>query len=482
MLCWQLLLPKTHVNGSMTGSLTGALAATPTADAMDVEAEQRRLAGLVSDMLSTAQQLGASAAEVAVSRDVGLQVQVRGGDVETIEFNRDGGFGVTVYFGQRKASVSSTDTRADALQLAVRKACEIARHTAEDPYAGLPDADRLARDIPDLQLDHPFGLTADEAVELALRCEAAGLNRHPQVKKTDSVSFSSHRGVRFYGNSLGFMAGVPSTRHSLSATLIAEDAQGMQRDWWYTVARDPAELLSAESVGQRAADRAARRLGARRMRTGVMPAILVPEVARGFLGHLLSAIRGGNLYRKASFLCDALGKPVLPNWLSLRETPLIPKALGSGAFDDEGVATYEHDIVRDGVLQSYILSSYSARRLGLSSTGNAGGVHTIAVQSQQALRDFDSLVRDMGEGVVITSVMGQGVNLVTGDYSRGASGFYVAEGVIQYPVEEITIAGSLPQLLRNIAAIGDDAEPHSMIWTGSLLVDGVTIASQQQAD
>nr|WP_328820732.1 metalloprotease PmbA [Permianibacter fluminis] len=452
------------------------------ADAMDVTAELQRLSTLVGDMLADANRLGASAAEVAVSRDVGLQVQVRNGDVETVEFNRDGGFGITVYFGQRKASVSSTDTRAEALQLAVRKACEIARHTADDPYAGLPDADRLATVFPELSLDHPYGMTADQAVELALRCEAAGLARHPQVKKTDSVSFSSHRGVRFYGNSLGFMAGVPSTRHSLSATLIAEDAGGMQRDWWYTVARDPAELLSAEEVGRKAADRAARRLGARRMRTGSVPVILVPEVARGFLGHLLSAIRGGNLYRKASFLCDALGKPVLPDWLSLRELPHVPKALGSGAFDDEGVATYEHDIVRAGVLDSYVLSSYSARRLGLRSTGNAGGVHNIAVQSQQQKRSFDQLLRELNEGVVITSVMGQGVNIVTGDYSRGASGFYVANGEIQYPVEEITIAGQLPQLLHGIRAMADDVEMQSLIWTGSLLVEGFTVASQGNSD
>lgn len=449
-----------------------------TADALDVDAELQRLSALVGEMLADAQRLGASGAEVAVSRDVGLQVQVRGGDVETVEFNRDGGFGITVYFGQRKASVSSTDTRPEALQLAVRKACEIARHTAEDPYAGLPEPERLAREFPDLSLDHPFGLTADEAVALALRCEAAGLSRHPQVSKTDSVSFSSHRGVRFYGNSLGFMAGVPSTRHSLSATLIAEDASGMQRDWWYTVARDPSELLSAEAVGQKAADRAVRRLGARRMRTGTMPVLLVPEVARGFLGHLLSAIRGGNLYRKASFLHDSLGKSVLPAWLSLEEQPRVPKALGSGAFDDEGVATYQHDIVRDGVLANYILSSYSARRLGMHSTGNAGGVHNVAVHSRQPVRSFDELVRDVGEGVIITSVMGQGVNIVTGDYSRGASGFYVSGGEIQYPVEEITIAGQLPQLLHGIQAMADDVERQSMIWTGSLLVDGFTVASQ----
>lgn len=457
-------------------------ASSVAADALDVNAELQRLSALVADMLADAQRLGASGAEVAVSRDVGLQVQVRGGDVETVEFNRDGGFGITVYFGQRKASVSSTDTRPESLQLAVRKACEIARHTAEDPYAGLPDPVRLARDLPDLSLDHPAGLSADDAIELALRCEAAGLSRHPQVKKTDAVSFSSHRGVRFYGNSLGFMAGVPSTRHSLSATLIAEDAGGMQRDWWYTVARDPVELLSPEAVGQKAADRAVRRLGARRMRTGAMPVILVPEVARGFLGHLLSAIRGGNLYRKASFLCDALQRPVLPGWLSLCERPHIPKALGSGSFDDEGVATYDHDIVRDGTLVSYVLSSYSARRLGLQSTGNAGGVHTIAVESAQRPDSFDALVAAMGEGVVITSVMGQGVNIVTGDYSRGASGFYVANGEIQYPVEEITIAGQLPQLLSGIQAMADDVESQSMIWTGSLLVDGFTVASQGDHD
>lgn len=451
----------------------------PTIDALDADQEIVRLRGMVDAMLAEARRLGASGAEVGVSRDVGLQLQVRQGDVETLEFNRDGGFGVSVYFGQRKGHSSCTDTRMDSLRAAVKAACEIARHTAEDPYAGLPDADMLADDFPDLDLDHAINITADEAIEIALRCEQAGLNTHAQVKKTDAVHFSSHRGVRVYGNSVGFCAGVASSRHSISATLIAEDEKGMQRDWWYTVSRDPAEMLSPELVGKTAAERAARRLGARPMKTGAMPVLMVPEVARGFISHLLSAARGGNLYRKSSFLCDKLNQAVLPTWMSLRERPYWKKGLASASFDNEGVRTFDHDIVAEGVLAHYILSSYSARRLGMKSTGNAGGVHNLLVESTQPTLSFDDLLADMKEGVVITSVMGQGINIVNGDYSRGASGFFVQNGKIQHAVEEITVAGSLPKLFKQIRCLGNDVDVQSSIRTGSLLIDGFTVAGQQ---
>ncbi len=446
------------------------------ADALDMDAERARLQGCVEAMLDEARKLGASAAEVAVSIDVGLSVEVRQGEVETVEFNRDGGLGVTVYFGQRKGNASTGDTSPAALRQAVQAACAIARHTAEDPYAGLADPARLARDWPDLDLDHPLGLLPEQAIAMALECEAAGLNVDPRVRKSGGVSVSSHRGLRYYANSLGFVGGVPSTRHSISATLVAEDAQGMQRDYWYTVARDGRDLHSPESVGRRAAERAARRLGARPIATGNLPVILVPETARGFFGHLLSAVKGGALYRRASYLCDRLHTPVMAAHLSLREEPLVAKGLGSAAFDDEGVATYAHDIVRDGVLDSYILGSYSARRLGLESTGNAGGVHNIRVDSSRARPDFDQLLREMGEGLVITSLMGQGVNTITGDYSRGASGFYVRNGVIEHPVEEITIAGHLQELYDGIRCVGSDVEMQSALWTGSVLIDGFTVA------
>lgn len=452
---------------------------SPTIDALDASQEISRLKVLVQEALQEAIAQGASAAEVGVSRDVGLQLQVREGDVETLEFNRDGGFGISVFFGNKKGHSSCTDTRPDSLRSAVHAACAIAKFTAEDPYAGLPDADMLASYFPDLQLDHAINISADEAIERALRCERAALAVDARVKKTDSVSFSSHRGVRVYGNSLGFCEGVASSRHSMSATMIAEDGHGMQRDWYYTVARDPAGLYTPEQVGQMAAERAAKRLGAKRMKTGAMPVLFSPEMARGFIGHLLSAIRGGNLYRKSSFMCDQLGKAVMPAWLSLHEQPFLVKGLASAAFDNEGVATQEHAIVERGQLASYILSTYSARRLGLKSTGNAGGVHNLCVSSAVGAASFDELLKEMNEGIVVTSVMGQGVNTVTGDYSRGASGFYVANGQIQYPVEEITIAGSLPNLLKNIRAIGHDVEAQSSILTGSILVDGFTVASAE---
>ncbi|TDQ46535.1 microcin-processing peptidase 1 [Permianibacter aggregans] len=454
----------------------------PTIDALDADQEIRRLRSMVEAMLVEAKRLGASAAEVGVSRDIGLQLAVREGDVETLEFNRDGGFGISVYFGQRKGHASCTDTRMDALRAAVKAACEIARHTAEDPYAGLPEAEMLATEFPDLDLDHAINITADQAIDIALRCEQAGLHAESSVKKTDAVHFSSHRGVRVYGNSIGFCQGVASSRHSISATMIAEDERGMQRDWWYTVARDPSELNSPESVGKTAAERAAKRLGARPMKTGSMPVLMVPEVARGFIGHLLSAARGGNLYRKSSFLCDKLGTEVMPNWLSLRERPFWKKGLASAAFDNEGVRTREHDIVADGKLESYVLSTYSARRLKLQSTGNAGGVHNLQVDSAQETLSFAQLLSEMGEGVVITSVMGQGINLVNGDYSRGASGFYVKNGEIQHAVEEITIAGSLPKLFKHIRVLGNDIERQSSIRTGSLLIDGFTVAGQHHQD
>lgn len=447
-----------------------------TAPAWQAQAELARLQQAVGEMLAAAKSLGASDAEVGVSRDLGLHVQVRLGEVETVEFNRDGGFGITVYFGQRKGAASTTDTSASALHAAVKAACDIARYTAEDPYAGLADADRMLQQIPDLDLYHDWALSPEQAIDVALRCEQAGLNSHEEVKKTDSVSVSSHQGARCYGNSRGFIGGFTSTRHSISASLIAQDGKGMQRDHWYTVARDPADMLKPEVVGKIAAQRTKARLGAQNLSTGKYPVLLVPEVARGFFGHFFGAIKGGAQYRKASFMLGARGQQVWPSWLSLAERPLVKKALASGAFDDDGLATNDHDIVRAGVLENYILGTYSARRLGLQSTANAGGLHNVDVQCANGRPDFETLLAEMGEGLVVSSVMGQGVNTVTGDYSRGANGFYVKNGKIQYPVEEITIAGHLPDLMLGLRAVGSDIEAQSSLWTGSLLIDGFTVA------
>ncbi len=457
-----------------------ASATTLTQQNWDVAAEAARLQSLMQAMLQEAQQQGASAAEAGVSRDNGLSVQVRDGEVETVEFNRDGGFGITVYFGQQKGSASTTDTSPAALKATVHAACEIAKRTTADPFAGLADANLMARDLPDLDLDHPWDLSPEDAIALALRCERAGLHALPSVKKTDNVSFNSHRGVRCYGNSNGFIAAFPSTRHSLSASMIAENEHGMQRDYWYTVARDHNDLLSPETVGQTAAERAAKRLGAQPLATGTYPILMVPEVARGLWGHLLSALKGGAQYRGATFLRDTMGVAVLPNWLSVIEKPRVKKALGSSNFDDDGVATYEHDIVRDGVVKNYILSAYSARRLGLQTTANAGGVHNVEIDARHPRHRYEQLLKQLHNGIVVTSLMGQGVNLVNGDYSRGASGFLVRNGEIIHPVEEITIAGNLNQMLNNIVAIGSDIDEQSSLWTGSVLLSEMTVASQQE--
>lgn len=443
-------------------------------DALDVASELNHLKSLVAEILAEARSKGATSAEVGVSKEIGLSAQVRLGEVETVEFNRDGGFGITVYFGTRKGSSSTSDTSSDAIRAAVRAACDIAKYTAEDAYAGLADAELMARDIPELDLDHPYGLTAEQALERALVCENAARAVDARITNSEGASFSSHRGVRVYGNSHGFCAGYASTRHSLSCVLIGEDAGGMQRDYWYTVSRDGASLEAPDAVGRKAAERTLRRLSPRRIKTGSYPVLFSPDLAAGLFGHFVNAVRGGNLYRQSSFLVNGLGKPLFPAWLSLREEPRILRGLASAAFDSEGVATYAHDLVRDGVLESYVLSSYSARKLGLKTTGNAGGVHNLVVSDSGLSQD--ALLRQMGTGLLITEVMGQGVNIVTGDYSRGAAGFWVENGEIQYPVEEITIAGNLKEMFGRIAAIGADRDPRLSVATGSLLIPDMTVA------
>lgn len=445
-------------------------------DALDVVTETRTLKTLVADILAEAKRAGATSAEVGVSKEIGLSAQVRLGEVETVEFNRDGGFGITVYVGTRKGSSSTSDTSPEAIRAAVHAACEIAKHTAEDPYSGLADAALMAKDIPDLDLDHPMGLTAEEALERALVCENAARAVDKRITNSEGAGFSSHRGVRVYGNSHGFIEGYASSRHSLSCVLIGDDGNGMQRDYWYTVAREGSRLEDPVSVGRKAAERTLRRLSPRRIKTGTYPVLFTPDLASGLFGSFINAIRGGNLYRKSSFLLDALGQPIFPNWLTVREEPRIPRALGSAAFDSEGVATSARDLVHAGVLESYVLSTYSARKLGLQTTGNAGGVHNLLVSDTG--QSFEQLLRELNTGLLVTEVMGQGVNIVTGDYSRGAAGFWVDNGVIQYPVEEITIAGNLKDMFMRIAAIGTDRDPRISTATGSMLIPGMSIAGE----
>ena len=445
-----------------------------SSDLSDLDAARARLEALAEDALARARKGGAAAAEVGASLAGGLSVTVRKGEVETLEHQRDRGFSVTVYFGQRKGSASTSDLAPRAIEETVDKACTIARYTAEDACAGLPDPDCMAVDPPDLDLDHPWHIDPDQAVALARDCEAAGLQADERISNTEGGSLSSHRGLRVYANTHGFSGGYASTSHSLSCALIAGKGDQMQRDYWYTLSRCAEALESPEAVGRRAAERTLRRLGARKLSTRSVPVIFVAELARGFLGHLVGAVKGGAQYRKASFLLDAAGTQVLPAWMSLEERPHIERAMGSAPFDAEGVATHDRMLVAAGVLQGYVLSSYSARRLGLRTTGNAGGLHNLRVLGDGT--DFDVLLRQMGRGLVVTELMGQGVNGVTGDYSRGASGFWVEGGEIAHPVHEVTIAGNLKDLYLDIQAIGSDVDTRGVIQSGSLLVGRMTVA------
>jgi PmbA protein len=431
---------------------------------------------LVSDILAEAKLQGASATEAAASFDSGLSVTVRLGEVETLEHHRHRGLGVTVYFDHRKGSASTSDWRPEAIRETVRAACDIAQHTGADPCAGLADPDRLADTIPDLDLYHPWPLSTEQAIDFARRCEAAALAHDTRIRNSEGGSVSTHNGLKVYANSHGFMGGYPTSRHSISCSVIGQDDSGMQRDYWYTVARDALALETAEAVGQRAARRALRRLHGRRLSTRQVPVLFTAELARGVIGHFVGAIRGAALYRKASFLLDHLGKRVFPEFLNIREQPHLPKALGSAPFDGEGVATMERDLVSRGILQGYVLDSYSARRLGMETTGNAGGVHNAIVAPGAG--DLTALLQQMDTGLMVTELMGHGINLVTGDYSRGAAGFWVERGEIQYPVEEITIAGNLARMFQGIVAVGNDVDVRGGIRCGSLLVNRMTVAGE----
>lgn len=436
-----------------------------------------QLQQLVEDLLSTARKQGADAAEASISVDQGLSVTARLGEVETIEHHRDQGLGVSVYFGQRKGSASTTLLTQEAIQDTVKAACDIARYAAEDPYAGLPDADNLATVFPDLQLYHPWSIDADQAVELALSCEQAAMDYHPDIQNSEGASVVSHRGLRLLGNSHGFVHGYPSTRHSISCSVIGKRGDSMQRDYWFTQARRADALASAVSVGEQAAKRTIERIGAKSMGTRSCPVLYSAQVSAGLIGHFIGAIRGGNLYRKSSFLLDSVGQPVFPEFVRIHEQPLLKQALGSSAYDAEGVATMPRDIVTAGVVQGYVLNSYSARKLGLKTTANAGGVHNLTVEPGE--QDFDDLLKTMDTGFVVTELMGQGVNILTGDYSRGASGFWVEGGKIQYPVEEVTIAGNLRDMYQNIVAIGRDLDTRgSSTRCGSILINQMTLAGQ----
>ena len=440
-----------------------------------VRLTQEDLESIIERALEEARTRGASQAEAAVSQDTGLSVGVRLGEVETLEHQRDRSMGITVYFGKRKGSASTADFSLDAVRATVAKACSIARFTAEDACSGLADAALMSRAPPSLDLAHPWNVTADLAIDIAKSCEAAALAFDARINNSEGASLGTHQGLHVYGNTHGFVGGYPTTSHSLSCVVLAGNGEDMQRDYWYSSSRDWHELEQAEAIGRESARRTIARLGPRKLSTRRAPVLLVPEIARGLIGHFVGAVRGTSQYRQSSFLLNSAGQQVFPAGFSIAERPHIPKAMGSAPFDDEGVATRDRELVADGVLTGYILSSYSARKLGLQTTGNAGGAHNLVVAPTLA-GGMNALLARLGTGLLVTELMGQGVNMVTGDYSRGAAGFWVENGALQYPVAEITIAGNLREMLKGIAAAGDDVDARGSTRVGSILLQEMTIA------
>jgi PmbA protein len=437
------------------------------------QAQIERLANLAEDVVGRCRAAGASEVEVGANVDSGLSVNVRLGEVETIEHTRDRSFGVTVYFGKRKGSASTADLQPDSITKTIEQACAIARYTEEDPCAGLADPARLARDFPDLDLWHPWAIDPQRAIELGIEIEDSG-RAYAGISNSEGATVQTGSSWSVYATSQGFTGSERGTRHMLSCGLIADDEAGMQRDYWYESVRAAEDFPDAAGIGRRAAERTLARRDARQLDTRQCPVLFAPEVARGLIGHLVGAVSGGALYRRASFLLGHAGRKILPEFVEIVERPLLTRGHGSSAFDAEGVATADSDLVRSGVLQRYVLGSYSARKLGLSSTGNAGGIHNLVVNPGS--EDYAGMLRLLGTGLLVTDVMGQGVSIVTGDYSRGASGFWVENGVIAYPVEEITIASNLRDMYAGIAAIGADVDPRSSILTGSILIERMTVA------
>jgi PmbA protein len=434
---------------------------------------------IAKDMLDYAKRQGATAASAEVSEGFGQAVTVRQGEVETIEYNRDKGLGITIYLGQKRGNASTSDFSAQAVRDTVDAALSIARYTAIDDCSGLPEAEMLAGEYADLDLYHPWELSVEDAIAMATECEQFALSADERIQNSEGATVNVHEAQFVLANSLGFIGGYPTSRHSLSCSVIAEQEDAMERDYWYSVARNSRDLLSAQQVGLIAAERTVRRLGARQIATMQTPVLFDASVAASLLGHFVGAVSGGSLYRKASFLLDQLDQPVFASHINLADIPDIAKGLASSPFDDEGVKTRRRNIVENGVLRGYFLGSYSARKLGLRSTGNSGGNHNLILQpsggSAEQLTQA-GLLKTMGRGLLVTELLGQGVNGITGDYSRGAAGFWVEGGQIQYPVHEITIAGNLKDIYRNIVAVGSDVLVQGSRQCGSILVEGMTVA------
>ena len=432
------------------------------------------LAGISQRLLARCKQQGASQAEVSCSEEAGLSVNIRMGEVETVESTRDRGISVTVYFGQRKGSASTADLREESLHTTVDQACAIARYTEDDAAAGLADPEMMATDHREFDTWHPWAIDADRAIDLAMTCESAGRAFDPRLENSDGASVGTNESLSVYANSHGFIGRDRSSQHSLGCALIAGRGEAMQRDGWYSISLAADSLQDAAEVGRIAAERAVSRLAPRQIPTGDYPVLFSSEIARSLIGHLLGAVSGGALYRRASFLLDSVGTQLFPDWFSIEEKPFLLRGFRSSSFDAEGVATRESALVSGGVLQRYVLGSYSARKLGLQSTGNAGGVHNLEVASNAG--GFDDMLKKLDRGLLVTELMGQGVNAITGDYSRGAGGFWVENGEIQYAVDGVTVAGNLKTMFRAIEAVGSDIDPRSHIRSGSILLNRMTVA------
>lgn len=437
-------------------------------------ADINHLQELSQSILQEAHRLGASQAELGIAIDKGFSVSVREGDVETVEYHADKSIDVTVYFGKRSGTSGLSDLRPDALRAAVEAACHIAKFTDEDPASGLPEKNELGFNYPQLKMAYPWDVTVAQAIAMAIECEDEALSVDKRLMNAEPASVTTIESLHFYANSHGFVGFYPHTRHETTCVMIAKQGEEIQRDYSYTTAVDPSQLEAAKMIGRKAAERTIRRLGARRIATTKAPVLFLAEEAKTLLGHFMSAISGGSIYRKSSFLLDHVNQVIFPEFINIYEQPLLPRGLGSAPFDDEGVLTRPNVFVKDGRLNHYALGVYSARKLGLKTTGNAGGVHNLTISTGN--KNFTELLKAMHTGLLVTEIMGNGVNMVTGDYSRGVGGYWVENGEIQFPVHEVTIAGNLKTMFANIAEVGNDVDMRSSFLTGSILLNEMVIA------
>jgi len=437
---------------------------------------QEELTRIIDSVLSQAKEMGASSAEADIGVGSGLSANVRKGEIDKLEYERDKGLSITVFIDGQKGNSSTSDFSDAAVKQSVKAAIGIARYASRDEFAGLVEPELMATEFPDLDLYHPWDISPEAAIDLAIECEQSAFDADKRISNSDGSVVSTYSGLNLYGNTNNFIHGWNWSSHTIDCTVIAEDSSGMQRDGWYSKARDYNNLQSVKEISQEAARRTVSRLGSRKLTTRQAPVIFEAPVASGLFSAFITAISGGSLYRRASFLLDKKGEQIFADHINIRERPFIKKALGSAPFDNDGVATREHDIIKDGILKEYVLSGYSARKLGLQTTGNAGGVHNLVVESGKD--SLDDLMKKMGTGLLITDMIGFGVNQITGDYSRGASGFWVENGELAYPVEEITVAGNLVDMYKNIISIANDIDPRGNVLTGSVFMDTMTIAGE----